>query len=70
MAEKNHTLREQFFEKKIDLCQKHDEVTQFDGNGFSKKRFSSNRGLELLSTCAAHRTFCLLERFSICWGKV
>jgi len=34
VAEKNYTLRVQFFEKKIDLCQKHDEVTQFDGNLF------------------------------------
>ena len=31
MAEKNHTLCVQFFEEKIHLCQKHDEVTRFDG---------------------------------------
>ena len=31
MAEKNHTLRVQFLKKKIDMCQKHDEVTRFDG---------------------------------------
>ena len=31
LAEKNHTLRVQFLKKKIDMCQKHDEVTRFDG---------------------------------------
>jgi len=31
VAEKNHTLRVQCFEIKIDLCQKHDEVSRFDG---------------------------------------
>jgi len=31
VAEKSPTLPVQYLEKKIDLCQKHDEVTRFDG---------------------------------------
>jgi hypothetical protein len=31
VAEKNHTSPEEFIEKKIVKCQKHDEVTRFDG---------------------------------------
>jgi len=42
VAGKNHTLRVQFSKKKLDLCQKHDKVTQFDSTGTLNKILSHN----------------------------